>query len=74
VVSAKAIVLSIAHSSSVQKSPLIGSARLHVESVVVITFQNIFHSKIHQNNIFFIFLKLILTSANQNNLKIPKQY
>jgi hypothetical protein len=55
VVSAKAIVLSIAHSSSVQKSPLMGSARLHVESVVVITFQNIFHSKIHQNNIFLFF-------------------
>jgi hypothetical protein len=42
-------------------------------SVVAVVFQNIFHSKIYQNNIFFIFKKLFLTSAHQNNLKISKK-
>jgi hypothetical protein len=31
-----------------------------------------FHLKIHQNNIFFIFLKLFLLSTHQNNLKTKK--
>jgi hypothetical protein len=30
--------------------------------------------KIHQNNIFFIFKKLILISAHQNDLKTQKIY
>jgi hypothetical protein len=42
-------------------------------SVVAVVFQNIFYSKIYQNNIFFIFKKLFLTSAHQNNLKISKK-
>jgi len=42
-------------------------------SVVAVVFQNIFHSKIYQNNIFFIFKKLFLTSAHQNNQKISKK-
>ena len=32
----------------------------------------VFHLKMHQNNIFFIFKKLFLTSAYQNNLKLQK--
>jgi hypothetical protein len=42
--------------------------------MVVVTFQSAFHSKMYQNNVFFIFKKLFLTSAHQNDLKIPKQY
>jgi hypothetical protein len=42
-------------------------------SVVAVVFQNIFHSKMYQNNIFFIFKKLFLTSAHQNDLKISKK-
>ena len=38
--------------------------------VVAVAFQITFHVKIHVNNIFFIFLKLFLTSTHQNNLKI----
>jgi hypothetical protein len=29
------------------------------ESVVTVVFQSVFSSKMHQNNIFFIFLKII---------------
>jgi hypothetical protein len=36
------------------------------ERVVAVAFQNVFHSKINQNNIF---LKLFLILAYQNNLK-----
>jgi hypothetical protein len=39
-------------------------------SMVVVVFQSVFYLEIHQNNIFFIFKKLILISAHQNNLKI----
>jgi len=42
-------------------------------SVVAVVFQNIFHSKMYQNNIFFIFKKLFLISAHQNDLKISKK-
>jgi len=42
------------------------------ESVVAVVFQNIFYSEKHQNNIFFIFKKLFLTLAHQNDLKTPK--
>ena len=35
----------------------------------MVAFQNTFHIKIHQNNIFFYFLKLFLKSSHQNNLK-----
>ena len=41
------------------------------ESVVVI--QNVFCLEIHQNNIFFIFKKLFLRLAYQNNKKNIKQ-
>jgi hypothetical protein len=40
--------------------------------MIVIVFQSISYSEIYQNNIFFIFLKLFLTSTHQNNLKTPK--
>jgi len=42
-------------------------------SVVVIAFQNIFRSEIHQNDIFFIFKKLVLRSAHQNDSKHIKK-
>jgi len=32
----------------------------------------IFYLEMYQNNIFFIFKKLFLISAHQNNLKTPK--
>jgi hypothetical protein len=34
--------------------------KLCFESVAVIVYRGVFHSKIHYNNIFFIFLKLFL--------------
>ena len=37
-------------------------------------FQNIFFLEMHQNNIFFIFKKLFLTSVYQNYLKTLKKY
>jgi hypothetical protein len=42
-------------------------------SVVAVVFQNIFHSKMYQNNIFFL-KKSFLTSAHQMNIKIPEKY
>jgi hypothetical protein len=42
-------------------------------NVVAVAFQNTFHSEMHQNNIFFYFLKLFLTSAHQNNMKTLKK-
>jgi hypothetical protein len=42
-------------------------------SVVAVAFQNVFRSEIHQNNVFFIFLKSFLISAHQNDLKTPKR-
>jgi hypothetical protein len=39
-------------------------------SVVAVAYQSLFRSEIHQNNIFFIFKKLFLTSSHQNNFKI----
>ena len=42
-------------------------------SVVAVVFQNIFHSKMYQNNIFFL-KKSFLTSAHQMNLQIPEKY
>jgi len=39
--------------------------------VVTVAFQNIFYSEMHQNN-FFIFEKLFLISAHQNDLKTQK--
>jgi len=41
-------------------------------SVVAVVFLNAFHLEIQQNNIFFIFKKLFLISANQNGLKTSK--
>jgi len=43
------------------------------ESVVVVAFQNTFHVKIHQNNIFFIFKKLFLRLVYQNDSKYIKK-
>jgi hypothetical protein len=37
--------------------------------MVVVAFQNIFHTEMHQNNIFFIFKKLFLRSTHQNDSK-----
>jgi hypothetical protein len=38
-------------------------------SGVAVTFQSAFHSEMHQNDIFFIFLKLFLRFAYQNDRK-----
>jgi uncharacterized membrane protein len=44
-------------------------------SVVAVAFQSTFHLEMYQNNIFiFIFLKLFLKSAHQNDLKTLKKY
>jgi hypothetical protein len=40
--------------------------------MVVVAFQNIFHSEMYQNNVFLFFLKLFLISVHQNDLKTPK--
>jgi hypothetical protein len=40
--------------------------------VVAVAFQSAFHLEMHQNDIFFIFLKLFLISAYQNDLKTLK--
>jgi len=40
--------------------------------MVVVAFQSAFHLEIYQNNIFFIFKKLFLTSAHQNDPKTLK--
>jgi hypothetical protein len=37
--------------------------------VVVVAVQSVFRLEIHQNKGFFIFKKLFLTSAHQNDLK-----
>jgi len=42
-------------------------------SVVVIDFQNIFRTEMHQNNIFIIFKKLFLRFAYQNNSRHTKK-
>jgi hypothetical protein len=39
--------------------------------MVTIAFQSVFHSEMHQNNIF-LSLKLFLTSAHHNNKKTKK--
>jgi len=46
------------------------------ESVVVVAFQNTFYFKMHQNDIFFYFLKSFLRSThqNQNDSKHKKNY
>jgi hypothetical protein len=41
--------------------------------VVVYAFQSAFYLEMYQN-IFFIFLKLFLISAHQNDLKTHKKY
>ena len=41
--------------------------------MVAVAFQSVFHAEIHQNNIFFIFLKLFLRSAHQNDPKHIKK-
>jgi hypothetical protein len=40
-----------------------------LDSVIVVAFQITFCAEIHANDIFFIFLKLFLISAHQNDLK-----
>jgi len=43
-------------------------------SVVVVVFQSIFRAEMHQNDVFFfIFLKLFLRSAHQNDPKHEKK-
>jgi hypothetical protein len=39
----------------------------------MVVFQSVFHVEIHQNDIFFIFLKLFLRSAYQNDPKHKKK-
>jgi hypothetical protein len=41
--------------------------------VVAVAVQNTFRLEMHQNDIFFIFKKLFLISAHQNNLKTLKK-
>jgi hypothetical protein len=41
--------------------------------VVVVAFQSVFRAEIHQNDIFFIFKKLFLRSAHQNDSKHTKK-
>jgi hypothetical protein len=41
-------------------------------SVIAVAFQSVFHSVMHQNNIFFIFKKLFLSSAYPNDPKHKK--
>ena len=43
-------------------------------STVAVAFQSVFYSEMYRNNIFFIFLKLFLTLAYQNDLNILKKY
>jgi hypothetical protein len=42
-------------------------------SVIIVAFQSVFHSEMHQNIIFFIFLNLFLILGHQNNSKILKK-
>ena len=41
-------------------------------SVVAVAFQSDFHSKLHQNNVFFIFKKFIFDITHQNDPKTLK--
>jgi hypothetical protein len=46
-----------------------------MHGVVAVAFESVFHSEMYQNNIYiFIFLKLFLISAYQNDLKTLKIY
>jgi hypothetical protein len=40
--------------------------------VIVVAYQITFYLEMHQNNIFFIFKKLFLISAHQNDREIQK--
>jgi hypothetical protein len=42
-------------------------------SVVAVAFQSTFRAEMHQNDVFFIFKKLFLKSAHQNNSKHTKK-
>jgi hypothetical protein len=42
--------------------------------IVAVVAQSIFHLEMHQDDIFFIFKKLFLISAYQNNPKTIKKY
>jgi hypothetical protein len=44
------------------------------DSVVAVAFQITFRVKMYANNVFFIFKKLFLISAHQNDMKILKIY
>jgi hypothetical protein len=41
--------------------------------VVAVVFQSTFRAEMHQNDVFFIFKKLFLRSAHQNNSKHTKK-
>jgi hypothetical protein len=43
-----------------------------LDSVVAVAFQITFHAEIYANDSFFIFKKLFLISAHQNDLKQTK--
>jgi hypothetical protein len=43
-------------------------------SVIAAAFQSVFHAKIHQNDVFFIFKKSFLRSAHQNDSKHKKKF
>jgi hypothetical protein len=42
--------------------------------MVIVAYQITFYLKMYQNNIFFIFKKLFLITAHQNNIKTQKKY
>jgi hypothetical protein len=41
-------------------------------SVIAVVFLSVFYAEMHQNNIFFIFKKIFLKSAYQNDSKHTK--
>jgi hypothetical protein len=55
------------HNIEIWPQPLIKTGVL--ESVITVVFQNTFRSEIHQNNIFFYFLKFIFDISTSNNSK-----
>jgi len=43
------------------------------KSVVIVAFQSVFHSEMHQNNIYYFLKKIIFDVNHQNNPKNIKQ-
>jgi len=47
--------------------------KMFVSYMVAVAFQSAFYLEMHQNKFFFIFKKLFLISAYQNDLKTQKK-